>query len=296
MPLLYFRYRPVQNSSSIRRSWTYNRLVIQRQRPVVRNSSFRLTKWYLDCVSEIGDTAIVYCADLHWRGVSLRHASVLSTRGEHVSTRSTWTRVPLPEQSGSTIRLEISSLGISGSWCAGAAAQQRCLFSTPAGELLWDCLQPRSGVAIRVADDHRELTGLGYAERITLTVPPWQLPIDTLYWGRFLSADDSLTWIDWAGGHRVSFAIHNGLEHPLAEIDDTRVATDSADVTFHSSQTLREGPLGTTVLRRVPMIRKLLPQAILQLDEHKFRSRGNLKTSNRSSSGWAIHEVVHWKS
>ena len=39
--------------------------------------TFRLTKWYADCIGENGDTAIVYCGTVRWRTIVLPYASVL---------------------------------------------------------------------------------------------------------------------------------------------------------------------------------------------------------------------------
>ena len=62
---------------------------------------------------------------------------------------------------------------------------------------------PSSGIAScpprgpRSLCDGVVLRGLGYAEHLSMTIPPWRLPIDTLRWGRFLSPERSVVWIDW---------------------------------------------------------------------------------------------------
>jgi hypothetical protein len=45
---------------------------------LTKESSFLLTKWYLDCVAENGDAVVVYVADLRWNNLSIHCASLLT--------------------------------------------------------------------------------------------------------------------------------------------------------------------------------------------------------------------------
>lgn len=255
-------------------------------------SEFSLVKWYMDCVTDSGDTAILYCADLHWRGVHLAYSSVLSVLGESVESHSSMARYRL-SSSSDQILVEFPRLHISGKWKADAAPVQRTVYENASGSVLWNCLQPGSAVSLRVGG--RELTGLGYAECLTLTLPPWQLPMRQLRWGRFVSPDDSLAWVDWQGEYSTSFAIHNGRECETLSVSDSEIAIHGATLRMEESFPLRAGRLGSTVLPGAPMLGKLLPRSLLKIEEQKWRSRGILNSQNRSSHGWVIHEVVHWK-
>ena len=253
---------------------------------------FSLVKWYMDCVTEAGDVVIVYCADLRWHGVHAVLCSVLEGHEEHVGTRSSISSYRVSSEGG-RISAELPKLGVSGTWEADAAAVERTVYENGTGSVHWNCLQPRSLVHVRVGD--RELSGLGYAECLTMTIPPWQLPMRQLRWGRFVSPRDSLAWVDWQGPHNTRFAICNGVALMPLTVSESEVTVDGAVLRIEASLPLRSGRLGSTILPGAPAIAKLLPLSIFNVEEHKWRSRGELVTEDRTSRGWVIHEVVHWK-
>lgn len=255
-------------------------------------SEFSLVKWYLDCVTEAGDAAILYCADLQWRGAHLAYSSVLSVFGQSVESHSSMSRCRL-SSTRDQILVELPRLGVSGKWEADAAPVQRTLYESAAGAVEWNCLQPGSLVNLRIGE--RKLTGLGYAECLTMTLPPWQLPMRQLRWGRFVSLQDSLAWVDWQGEHVTSFAVHNGRVCETLSISDSEIAIRDVTLRMDKSFSLRAGKLGSTVLPGAPALGKLLPRSLLNIEEQKWRSRGILNASDRASHGWVIHEVVNWK-
>jgi hypothetical protein len=246
----------------------------------------------MDCVTDCGDAAILYCAEMHWRGAHLTYASVLSVLGGTTESHSSMRRYQLSSTS-SEIAVEIPRLVVSGRWKADAAPMERTVFESAAGQVHWNCLQPRSLVELRVGE--RELTGLGYAECLTLTVPPWQLPMRQLRWGRFVSPSDSLAWIHWQGEHSTNFAVYNGRMWKLLSASDSEVAIRDATLRMEESFSLRAGRLGSTILPGAPALAKLFPHWLFNIEERKWRSRGTLNAEGRVSQGWVIHEVVHWK-
>jgi hypothetical protein len=253
--------------------------------------AFSLVKWYLDCVTEQGDTAILYCADLCWRGVHARYSSSLVASGGAVTTQSSMARFDL-NAGEQHIAVDLPRLGISGRWNARAEPVRSCIYREPAGAVEWDCLQPASAVTLRIGD--REFAGLGYAECLTLTLPPWQLPLRELRWGRFVSPEDSIAWIDWRGPYSTRLAVHNGRLTDALAISDSEVTVGDATLRLADSLTLRAGTLGATVFPGAGLLGKLLPASLRNIDERKGRSRATLATPAGESSGWAIHEVVLW--
>ena len=85
----------------------------------------------------------------------------------------------------STARLFVAAWGLE---CRDLAAPM--MYRESAGSIVWTCLQPGSRVNISLGD--RQLAGLGYAECLSVTLPPWRLPLSELRWGRFVSAEHSL--------------------------------------------------------------------------------------------------------
>jgi len=152
-------------------------------------------------------------------------------------------------------------------------------------------------VDVHLDGDHH-LTGLGYAERIELTVEPWNLPLDELRWGRFVSSTDAIVWLGWGGPEAFNLVFHNG-----AEVRDS-VITDSGVTIGHSgkrlmlseSATLRHEPLITGALSKIPGIESIVPEKTLHATEAKWRSWGRLECGEGSNAtGWSIHEIVKFK-
>lgn len=133
--------------------------------------------------------------------------------------------------------------------------------------------------------------GLGYVERLRMTIAPWKLPLHELFWGRFLNRSNSLVWIDWRGPFSTRLLLHNGHRIELGEVSDNAISFGNARVlSFRERTVLREGNLGAVALAA---IKKVLPRKIISVNETKWRSRAQL-SNPESSDGWAIHEVVRW--
>jgi hypothetical protein len=131
-----------------------------------------------------------------------------------------------------------------------------------------------------------EIDGLGYVERLRLTLPPWELPIRELRWGRILSAAGSATWIDWRGPSPLRLALRDGRRVTAGAVGD-RVVDAGGPVRLAPVATLRDARLSRTL----PLaLRRALPRAGLGLEETKWLSRGTLE----GAPGLAIHEVVRW--
>ena len=259
--------------------------------PAIGRASFSLVKWYMDCVTDSGETAIVYCADLNWRGIGASYSSVLLADGNTVTTDSSMRSHHLVTNNQQII-VDLPRLKVKGTWNATAPPVQHTIYEDARGSVLWNCLQPGSSVQVTVGD--RELSGLGYAECLTLTLPPWQLPLRQLRWGRFVSPQDSLAWIDWQGPYSTRIAVHNGRKSEAVSISDTEVVLDDATLRMDQTHSLRSGRLGETVLSGAPILRRLLPSSLSEIEEKKWRSRGTLDTPDHQSRGWVIHEVVDW--
>lgn len=227
-----------------------------------------LSKWYLDCVTAQGEPAIVYVAELRWRGSALRYSSVLD--GETVRSAVGGDE---PAVDGRVISWRSRDLEVSGSWTALDPPVESWLHEA----VHWRCLQPRARVRVRLAK--REFDGLGYVEHVRLTIAPWKLPIRTLGWGRFLHDGGYVVWI-----HR----------------DDRRLCWSSGgeafeELAFGETRTLREGTLGSAALSSIPGVNRTLPARVLNIHETKWLSRARLGgPGHAGAEGWAIHEVVKW--
>ena len=255
--------------------------------------SFSLVKWYMDCVTDSGEAVIVYLADLHWRGIHAHIGSVLTTRkDEPPVTHTSLARHDL-HSSTELIAVEHPKLKVRGCWQSAAAPFAKIVYEEQAGSVVWNCIQPRSRVKVSVGD--QEFHGLGYAECLTVTVPPWQLPMRELRWGRFVAPDHALAWVDWIGTYSTSFALLDSQETHLRSASEAEVVAGDAVLQIAPGKSLRSGRLGSTILSGASGLRRLFPRRLFGIDERKSLSPGTLTIAGKSSTGWVIHEVVKWE-
>jgi len=255
--------------------------------------SFSLVKWYMDCVTEEGEAAIVYLADLKWRGIHAHIVSVLTAgKDEAPVTRTSLSRYEL-ESSAELISVSHSKLRIKGSWERDAEPFRRTLYEEKGGSVFWDCVQLHSRVNVSIGN--RQLKGLGYAECLSVTVPPWELPLRELRWGRFVSENHSLAWVDWRGSHSCSVAVLDSRETELRSVSHERVVAGDAVLDIAHGISLRGGRLGSTILPGASGLRKLFPRSLFGIEEEKNLGRGTLTLSEQMNKGWVIHEAVKWE-
>ena len=264
---------------------------------------FRLTKWYLDLVTDDGAAFIGYALRLRWNRLAVSYAStLLSLPDAPTRERFTLRRTPRPVlgEDGS-VAWTCGPLGVDGRWAPRLPPVRRRLYSGPgsgegSGTLDWECVAPAADARLRLGP--RELAGTGYAERLRLTLPPWRLPLDELLWGRFLGARSSVVWIEWRGEAPRRVVLVDGRDaSDGAVIDPAGVALPGTrlDLQRDGSRSLRDGPLAD-VFAAVPALARLVPGRLGRARESKWLSRARLSRSDTTpaDTGWAIHEVVTW--
>ena len=81
------------------------------------------------------------------------------------------------------------------------------LVSSAAGAIDWSCLMPRP--AARAATASGRVEGLGYAERLRLTLPPWAVPFQAVRRGRHVTTVKGVRQaVEVSGeGQKVKFKI-----------------------------------------------------------------------------------------
>jgi hypothetical protein len=245
---------------------------------------FELTKWYADAVSAAGDFWVGYSARLRIGGFSTGYSSVLDPTGQRHSLQS----CAIAERPGAIVWRQ-PALGIAASWRGKAPPIRRVLYEDDHGTVDWDCLIPLASA------ETGDVTGLGYVERLRLTIAPWNLPIRSLRWGRFLSEHNSLVWIDWEGDFNTRLVFRNGEPMAAASIEDDGLVLERGVVLrFDRKRVMRRGEVGS-VLSGVPGLDRLAPLRMLQVAECKWLSAGILEAPGANADhGWAIHEAVTW--
>lgn len=255
------------------------------------STSFSLIKWYLDCVTALGEAAILYSARVRWRAIGLSYSSLIYFDGKSAKTFSSMRPAKVTPGENS-IDVSAPALGLEGQWSAATAPFGLTVYENASGSVVWNCLEPAATVRLTVGS--RDLVGQGYAERLTLTLPPRQLPMRHLKWGRFVSEKDSLAWIDWQGPYSTSFVVHNGSKLENPSISDSEISRGGMTLRIQEPVPLRSGRVGKTILPGAPALAKVFPKSLFNIEEKKWRSRGTLETPEHRSSGWVIHEAVDW--
>ncbi|MBC7834604.1 MAG: hypothetical protein H7Y88_05825 [Phycisphaerales bacterium] len=294
--------------------------------------SFRLAKWYLDCVTPDGRAFIGYWARLRWMGITLHYAGSIHATGwgsgdawrvRHHSTLRDASE-PIEHEDG-RIRWNCAGLKVKGEWEEEPAASppaaplpptarlgERTLFATGEGQVIWDCRMPRAAARLEISGGP-EMVGTGYTEYLDLTIRPWQLPIEELRWGRFHAeshgepvtsalgsgAARSVVWIRYTGDEPRQLVLVNGVEAADPQIGEARVTWTVGGVRqsldLEPGRVLREGPLGGTALSEVPGVRKLAPLAVLDTYEAKWLSRSQLRRDVGGEHGAApTNPITGW--
>lgn len=249
-----------------------------------------MSKWYLDCITNAGDISIIYTGVVNWGPVRLHYSSLLVTTDQVVRTSHSVRPQSEPAIDREILRWQSGALGVKGVWEPDTPEVHETIFASGAGTIEWHCLMPRARTRIH------NRSGLGYAERLDITIAPWKLPLRTLRWGRFATPSDWIVWIDWIGDFSRRLVYRNGLLTSTSLLEDCRIEfPDGASLTMDDSLVLRQGPIGATALSVIPGVRSTFPARLLEVNECKWRSRARLGRPGSSTvEGWAIHERVEW--
>lgn len=257
---------------------------------------FRLRKWYMDCVSDAGDVFIGYSAELRWRSVAISYESALvSVDGGRAKTWTSLRNSVAPVVSPGRLDWNTPALGIMARWTGAATPLHETIYTSGDGEIEWSCILPSAEAGVTTPAGSG-LCGRGYAELLDISIAPWWMPIRELRWGRWLSDSDAIVWIDWQGEVSRRIVYRNGVRVEAPQVGDNLVElTDGARLCLDQCRLLRKGTLGSTVLRPIRGLARVLPGRMFAIQECKWRSRGVLTSpGSPESRGWAIHEVVRW--
>jgi hypothetical protein len=263
-------------------------------RTTVADASFALTKWYFDCLADDGRVAIGYWASLSWRGLSLvwQGLSVYESGLPPIEQSAIGGSGPPANDQG---RISWTSRKL-GSVVMAEARQPAFglrLFEAESRHVDWRCEAPVARVTIDVAGQP-PLRGCGYVEQLTMTIPPWRLPLDEIRWGRWMNDDASrsLVWIDWRGAAPQCWTFVDGVRAPGVAIGDDRLTTGAFVLALGPPRLLTCRTLDL-VIGRIPGLWAVVPPSLLAWRETKWASRGVVcRVDEEPVSGSVIHERV----
>lgn len=257
---------------------------------------FALEKWYLDAVDSDGSAAIAYWASLTWRGVDVTWHNVCRyARGASPEERSSLRRVPPPCVVDGRVTWASKRLALETVHEPTTPGVAVTMLDDVRGRITWECLAPSA--LVRANDDGVIRKGTGYAERISMTVLPWELPLDELRWGRWISDDatTSLVWVDWRGPAPQRWVIHNGTRCDDASVEDGGIALGAGRLALGTPRTLHDRSVGK-LLRGITGLARVAAHIPIAWEETKWCSRGTwVGAAGENIQGWAIHEIARLK-
>jgi hypothetical protein len=272
----------------IKRSWfkrCFNRFL-----------NFRLRKLYLDCIDEQGNCFIVYMAEIKTFLSSLVYSGLIfSDESGQTKQKHSFRSIPSPPLQNK-ISINNEHLKIKGSWENIHDPISATLFSDSSNnDLIWNCHHPKANVEILY--ENRIYKGLGYGETINLTIKPWELPINELMWGRFLSDKYSVIWIHWSGSFNVNKIYCNGKEYNdlIIDLEKFHFNNGSFTLIFDNIQVIRDGKISDSVPVS-PLLKIISKRRMLATVETKYKSKSTLAIDSETvASGWSLYETVLWK-
>ena len=266
-----------------------------------QKKGLHLNKWFLDFNGESGEAMIFYAAKLNWGPFSVPYTSWIyydSEKGNHEISR--FSKVNLPSKDKNRITWHDNVHNIRGMWESRATSLEARIFDSKDGYLDWRCYQPASDVQLEI--NNLIYKGTGYVEQLILTATPWKIPMDELRWGRWISDDDAIVWIElkeldkkqwlWVNGEKTE---NNYIEDDLLEIPGKNLKLKlNQKVLLESEKKISS--VMEKINKLLPGFRNIIPIHFLMADEKKWLSEGILEDNyGRVINGMAIHELVNFK-
>ncbi len=267
----------------------------------MHKTPFFLSKWYFDGVSDDGRAWIGYSAHLQWKGLTAPYTGFLYLNAAGAAqSASRFRQGTGPQWSpDGQLRWQDAALGISGQWESRAPALEHRLHEGPEGYLDWHCHMPAARCRIRMAGEP-DLEGWGYVEHLEMTVPPWQLGIDELRWGRFANPEAPLVWIEWRGTPTRCWVFEgqNRVEHAAVSDRTIQWPGQHRELRLEQSAIIEQKAKILEVMRPLvrllPGFQRFTPFRFLKAEEWKWRSAGVLvENGQERRRGWVIHECVN---
>jgi hypothetical protein len=249
----------------------------------------RIDKVYGDVVAEDGRYAILYAVNVGLGPLTLTGEQVVSNHIPSAGIRLRLRRAARLPRADASGQLRFGAA----EWAPGCAAVERT-FADAGHEFRWRCLCPGGPAVIRHAGG-ASLVGHGYLEHLSFALPPWELALGKLRWGRWLRENDSIVWVASAEAG-FAFVARRGIAvapDDIVAIGERSVETREFHLALAAVETIRKGNLQSTL--SWPTAR-LLPRSLAAIDEDKSLFRGSLRERGSAGGapthGFAIAETV----
>ena len=256
--------------------------------------NFFFSKWYADVIDEqTANVTIVYMGEIEWNFLKLNFTNILQFIDKHqLISQATFSNYRAPQWDEDIFR--INTMDRTGQWQSKRNAIVEKLYENSDGYILWECVMPHALGTIEI--DEKFNRGLGYVEKLTMTIKPWQIPIEILRWGRFLSENQTIVWIHWEGEEHRCFIFHNDRKYIDGIINDEMIEFENYRLVLAKKYILRNGPLIKTVFDRFSWVKKVFPSGLFDMHECKWQTWSELyEKDSLIAQDWSIHENVDCK-
>ncbi len=249
----------------------------------------------MDCIDSLGNCFIIYFAKVEFFLVRFFYSGLVFCDAKGFTTeKSTLRKTHKPVTDG-TINFNHRYLKTDVTLKRTVDPIIRSLYKDRKNnELFWNCHHPKA--LAEIIYNGKTYKGFGYAETLFSTIKPWDLPIDELRWGRFLSDSYTLIWIWWKGKHPINKMLFNDIEYNDAAFENDSVVFGNGtyQLKFSEIQIIRHGKL-SGLFSKMKLLRIFFNRRILNTTETKYKAKTTLsKNSIVLSIGWSLFEIVTW--
>lgn len=250
---------------------------------------FKIKKHYFDGIDESGNAIILYSAKLEIFGIKIPYSSCIFSSSNKIFEKSTLKKSLVENQ-----KIENKKLNFSGTWQNLEKPVSEILIDEDSKYLKWNCHTPKAKFKLNLNDELFE--GLGYAETLEMNFAPWKLPISELKWGRFLSENNCVIWIEWIGEKPLKKIFWNGKPIENAEISDSGIVfkNENATLIFENPISIKDEKL-LAIAEKYKFLKLFFNKKFLESREIKFKSSSILKFEDQEETGFSLYEKVLWK-
>jgi|WetSurMetagenome_2_1015567.scaffolds.fasta_scaffold124789_1 hypothetical protein len=250
---------------------------------------------YLDCIDDQGNCFIVYWAKTEFFLVRFFYSGLIFSDMEGLTVEKSAIRNTRKPAVNEVVQFKNKDLEIEVFLKRTGNAIIRSLFKDDKkNELVWDCHHPSSSAEILY---HGSIyKGFGYSETLISYIKPWNLPIEELRWGRFLSDSYTVIWLNCLGKNTINKIFINGIEFNDAVFENGDVVFNDStyQLRFADVKVIRKGKLSGLFIK-MRFFKMLLNHRILNTTEIKYKARTTFsKNSVLLSNGWSLFELVTW--
>jgi hypothetical protein len=255
---------------------------------------FELKKYYFDCITNNKSAFIGYAAKVRYGFLRFNYGTIIikeKNKKEYQKQCFSFGKIKYQKN---RILWKNNQLNLNAVWANSNKIKKKKLFNNKEGIIEWQCLKPNAKAKIDI--NGKKFNGRGYVEKLHLTIPPWKLPFNKLYWGRFISDNkkDYRIWISWFGKTNKNWLFLNkGISNCI--IKEGFIEGKNEKLILKKIGTIKSGNVLNSLLKNFYFLSFLFPRNSQKIIENKYLSKGMLISLDKKKKyGVCINELVKW--